>query len=125
DPAAALKAIAPLLDAQKEQEPVVIQAILSFSALSTEDDWFEYVGIFLDSDTVGMVKAAVEGLRRYNSARVMAALERKMRDDARLIRIAVVNALEGIGSDAVLPPLVEALAHKQIAVRNRAAEVLK
>src|SRR3989441_8884305 len=79
DPAAALKAIAPLLDAQKEQEPVVIQAILSFSALSTEDDWFEYVGIFLDSDTVGMVKAAVEGLRRYNSARVMAALERKMR----------------------------------------------
>jgi len=125
DPAAALKAIAPLLDAQKEQEPVVIQAILSFSALSTEDDWFEYVGIFLDSDTVGMVKAAVEGLRRYNSARVMAALERKMRAGPRLIRIAVLNALEGIGSDAVLPPLVEALAHKQIAVRNRAAEVLK
>src|SRR3989440_1317653 len=125
DPAAALKAIAPLLDAQKEQEPVVIQAILSFSALSTEDDWFEYVGIFLDSDTVGMVKAAVEGLRRYNSARVMAALERKMRAGPRLIRIAVLNALEGIGSDAVLPPLVEALAHKQIPVRNRAAEVLK
>src|SRR5437660_4753923 len=72
-----------------------------------------------------MVKAAVDGLRRYNSARVMAALERKMRAGPRLIRIAVLNALEGIGSDAVLPPLVEALAHKQIPVRNRAAEVLK
>src|SRR5439155_496684 len=74
DPAAALKAIAPLLDAQKEQEPVVIQAILSFSALASEDDWFEYVGIFLDSDTLAMVKAAVDGLRRFNSVRVMDAL---------------------------------------------------
>ncbi|TMA19068.1 MAG: PilT/PilU family type 4a pilus ATPase [Deltaproteobacteria bacterium] len=125
DPAAALKAIAPLLDAQKEQEAVVVQAILAFSALSTEDDWFEYVAIFLDSDTVGMVKAAVDGLRRFSSARVMAALERKMRAGPRVIRIAVLGALEAIGTDAVLPPLVDALAHKQIPVRNRAAEVLK
>ncbi|HEY4886177.1 MAG TPA: PilT/PilU family type 4a pilus ATPase [Myxococcales bacterium] len=125
DPAAALKALAPLLDAQKEQEPVVIQAILSFSALSTEDDWFEYVGIFLDSDTVGMVKAAVDGLRRFSSARVMATLERKMRAGPRAIRLAVLGVLEAIATDAVLPPLVEALAHKQIPVRNRAAEVLK
>src|SRR5919201_429923 len=125
DPAAALKAIAPLLDAQKEQEAVVVQAILAFSALSTEDDWFEYVGIFLDSDTVGMVKAAVDGLRRFSSARVMAALERKMRAGPRVVRIAVLGALEAIGTDAVLPPLVDALAHKQIPVRNRAGEVLK
>jgi twitching motility protein PilT len=125
DPAAALKAIAPLLDAQKEEEPVVVQAILAFSALSTEDDWFEYVGIFLDSDTVGMVKAAVDGLRRFTSTRVMAALERKMRAGPRVVRIAVLNALEAIGTDSVLPPLVDALAHKQIPVRNRAAEVLK
>ena len=125
DPAAALRAVAPLLDAQKQPEAVVIQAVLSFSALSTEDDWFEYVGIFLDSDSVGMVKAAVDGLRRFSSARVMATLERKMRAGPRVIRIAVLNALEAIGTDAVLPPLVEALAHKQIPVRNRAGEVLK
>src|SRR4051812_33227234 len=125
DPAAALKAIAPLLDAQKEQEAVVIQAILSFSALSSEDDWFEYVGIFLDSDTVGMVKAAIDGLRRFTSARVMAALERKMRAGPRGIRLAVLNALEAIATDAVLPPLVDALAHKQLPVRTRAGEVLK
>src|SRR5207245_4556300 len=88
-------------------------------------DWFEYVAIFLDSDTVGMVKAAVDGLRRFSSARVMAALERKMRAGPRVIRIAVLGALEAIGTDAVLPPLVDALAHKQIPVRNRAAQVLK
>jgi twitching motility protein PilT len=125
DPAAALKAIAPLLDAQKESEPVVIQAILSFSAVCSEDDWFEYVGIFLDSDATGMVKAAVDGMRRFTSPRVMAALERKMRAGPRAIRLAVLNALEAIGTDAVLPPLVDALAHKQVPVRNRAGEVLK
>ncbi|HUJ24778.1 MAG TPA: PilT/PilU family type 4a pilus ATPase, partial [Myxococcales bacterium] len=125
DPAAALKAIAPLLDAQKEQEGVVIQAILAFSALAAEEDWFEYVGIFLDSDGIGMVKAAVDGLRRFSSTRVMIALERKMRAGPRAIRLAVLNALEAIGTDSVLPPLVDALAHKQLPVRNRAGEVLK
>ena len=125
DPAAALKVIAPVLDAQQQPEPVVIQGILSFSALCAEQDWFEYVGIFLDADLIGMTKAAVDGLRRFASARVIAALERKLRAGPRAIRLAVLNALEAIGTDAVLPPLVDALAHKQIPVRNRAAEVLK
>lgn len=125
DPASALKVIAPILNAQTEPEPVVVQAILSFSALCAEEDWFEYVGTFLDSDVTVMVKAAVDGLRRFSSPRVIAALERKMRSGPRLIRLAVLNALEAIATDAVLPPLVDALAHKQIAVRGRAAEVLK
>ena len=125
DPAAALKVIAPVLDAQQQPEPVVIQGILSFSALCAEEDWFEYVGIFLDAESVGMVKAAVDGMRRFSSARAIAALERKLRAGPRTIRLAVINALEIIGTDVVLPPLVEALGHKQIPVRNRAAEVLK
>jgi twitching motility protein PilT len=125
DPAAALKVIAPLLDAQQQEEPVVIQGILSFSNLCAEEDWFEYVAIFLDADSVGMTKAAVDGLRRFSSARVIAALERKLRAGPRPIRLAVLNALEVIGTDAVLPPLVDALGHKQIPVRNRGAEVLK
>ena len=125
DPAGALKIIAPVLDAQQQQEPVVIQGILSFSALCAEEDWFEYVGIFLDAESVGMVKAAVDGLRRFSSSRVIAALERKLRAGPRAIRLAVLGALEAIGTDAVLPPLVDALGHKQIPVRNRGAEVLK
>ena len=125
DPAGALKTIAPVLDAQQQQEPVVIQGILSFSALCAEEDWFEYAGIFLDAESVGMVKAAVDGLRRFSSTRVIAALERKLRAGPRAIRLAVLNALEAIGTDAVLPPLVDALGHKQIPVRNRGAEVLK
>src|SRR5438445_11611888 len=72
-----------------------------------------------------MVKAAVDGLRRFNSVRVMAALERKMRAGPRIIRIAVLSALAAIGSDAVLPPLVETLAHNQAPLRLRAAVLVK
>src|SRR5260221_9238559 len=124
-PAVALKVLAPVLNAQQHAEQVVIQAILPFAAVCAEEDGFEHVGIFPDADGVGMVKAAVDGLRRFSSARVIAALERKMRAGPRAIRLAVLNALEAIGTDVVLPPLVDALGHKQIPVRNRAAEVLK
>jgi twitching motility protein PilT len=37
----------------------------------------------------------------------------------------VLNTLEAIASDAVLPPLISALGHSHVAIRNRAAEVLK
>ena len=123
DPSSALKAIVPAFDGQPE--PVVAQAITSFSALCTEDDWFEYVARFLDPDSVVLVKAAVDALRRWSSPRVIGALERKLRAGPRAIRVAVLAGLEAIATDDVLPPLVTALAHPQIQVRTRAGEVLQ
>ncbi len=123
DPASALKAIVPALDGQPE--PVVAQAIASFSALCTEDDWFEYVARFLDADSLQLAKAAVDSLRRFCSLRVIGALERKLRAGPRVIRLAVLAGLEAIATDDVLPPLVTALSHAQIPVRTRAAEVLQ
>ena len=124
DAPAALKSIASVLEAS-QPEPVCTQAILSFGALAAEEDWFEYVGPFLDADALALMKAAVDSLRRFQSPRAIAALERKMRAGPRVLRLAVLNALEAIGTDVVLPALVEALGHKQLPVRNRAAEVLK
>src|SRR5438445_10134304 len=123
DPAGALRVIATALNEQPE--PVTLQAIVSFAQLCSEEDYWEFVARFLDVDAVGLAKAAVEGLRRFTSPRAMGALERKMRAGPRAIRLAVLNTLEVIGTDAVLPPLVDALGHRQIPVRNRAAEVLK
>jgi HEAT repeat protein len=122
DPASALKAIVPALDGQPE--PVVGQAIASFSALCTEDDWFEYVGRFLDHGSVPLVKAAVDGLRRFSSMRVIGALERKLRAGPRAIRLSVLSCLEVIATDDVLPALVTALSNQQIQVRTKAGEVL-
>ncbi|TMK95459.1 MAG: PilT/PilU family type 4a pilus ATPase [Actinobacteria bacterium] len=123
DPAAALKVIATALDGQPE--PVMLQAVASFAQLCSEEDYWEFVSRFLDAEAVGLAKAAVEGLRRFSSPRAIAALERKMRAGPRAIRLAVLNTLEVIGTDTVLPPLVDALGHRQMPVRNRAAEVLK
>jgi len=123
DPAAALKVIATALDGQPE--PVMLQAVASFAQLCSEEDYWEFVSRFLDAEAVGLAKAAVEGLRRFSSPRAIAALERKMRAGPRAIRLAVLNTLEVVGTDAVLPPPVDALGHRQMPVRNRAAEVLK
>jgi len=123
DPAAALKVIAGALDGQAE--PVTLQAIASFGQLCSEEDYWEFVSRFLESESIGLAKAAVEGLRRFVSPRSIAALERKLRAGPRAIRLAVLNTLEAIGTDAVLPPLVDALGHAHVAVRNRAAEILK
>ena len=123
DPASALKVIATALDGQAE--PVLVQAILSFGALCSEDDYFEYIHPFVDFESIGVAKAAIDGLRRFSSMRVVNTLERKLRSGPRTLRLAVLSCLEAIATDDVLPALVEALGHKQIAVRNRAGEVLQ
>ena len=118
DPALALKAIIPALSGQPE--PVLTQAIISFSTLCSEDDYWEYAGRFLESGALSPVRAAVDGLKRFRSPRTISALERRLLAGPRGIRLAVLNTLEAIGTDEVLPPLVEALGHKQVPVRSRA-----
>jgi twitching motility protein PilT len=121
-PSAALRAIVPGL-ADKDDK-VVGQAVASFSALAGEDAYFEYIEPFLETDNLNLVKIAVLGLSRFCSPRVILALERKFRSGPSAIRSEVLSVLEKIGNDEVLPPLVEALGHKEVAVRNRAGEIL-
>lgn len=54
----------------------------------------------------------------------MRALRRKLHSGPNIVRMDVLHTLEQIADDAVLPPLVEALGHKDAAIRNRAGEVL-
>ncbi len=105
-------------------DKVVTQATLSFSNLCTENDYFEYIAPLLDSLNVATVQAAVQGLNRFNSPRVIVALGRKLRAGPNLIREEVLKTLEAIGQDEVLPLLVDALASTQASVRNQAAEIL-
>ena len=119
---AALKAILPALESENDR--VLMQAVLSFSSLCSEEDYFEYIGSFLNSSNPNIVKSAVSGLKRFSSPRVFASLERKLRSGPNLVRMEVLTVLEEIGDDTVLPPLVVALGHKQMSVRNRAGEVL-
>jgi twitching motility protein PilT len=122
DTTTALKVLTGVLSDPSEQ--VVVRAIGCFGALCTEDEWFETLLPSLDASNVNMVRAAVDSLRRFGSPRVVTALERKMRVGPNLIRFAVLDTLMAIGTDEVLPALVEALGHKQVVIRTRAGEVI-
>ncbi|MCP4600055.1 MAG: hypothetical protein GY847_05870, partial [Proteobacteria bacterium] len=121
-PSAALRVIASLFEDKNEK--IVIQAIFSFSNLASEDAFYEYVEPFLDSENLNYIKAAVSGLANYCSPRVISLLERKLRSGPNIIRVEVLTALENIGNDEVLPSLVEALGHDQVAIRNQAGSIL-
>jgi twitching motility protein PilT len=123
DPAAALKAVTEAL--ADASESVVAAAIAGVSALASEDDYFAHVVPLLESRSPAVVRAGVSGLRAYGSPRSVKVLARKLRSGPHVVRLAVLDALEAIGTSDVLPPLVEALGHTQLAVRARASEVLK
>jgi len=105
-------------------EAVVIDAISAYSALCTEPQYFETLARFLDNESPAVVAAAVAGLQRFDSARAVQALERKLLDGPTSVRLAVLATMEAIGSDLIVPGLVEALAHRDLTVRTRAAEIL-
>ena len=105
-------------------EAVVIDGVNAYASLCTEDQYFETLARFLDNDSPSVVTAAVGGLHRFDSARTVAALERKLGDGPTSVRLAALAAMEAIGSDAVVPGLVETLGHRTLNVRTKAAEVL-
>ncbi|MBS2021982.1 MAG: PilT/PilU family type 4a pilus ATPase [Deltaproteobacteria bacterium] len=123
DVATALKALVGVL--QTETGEPMLGAIAAFASLCTEEDFWEFIGPILEAEPMAPAKAAIEAVRRFNSPRTIAALEKRMRLGPRALRLAVLNTLEAIGTDDVLPPLIEALSHKQLPVRTRAAEVLQ
>jgi twitching motility protein PilT len=105
-------------------EAVLIEAIGAYAALCSEEQYFERVERFLDDGSPSVMVAAVAGLARFASPRAILALERKLREGPTSVRLAVLETLEVIGSEEILPTLVEALAHRNLNVRTRAAEIL-
>ncbi|HVE84961.1 MAG TPA: PilT/PilU family type 4a pilus ATPase, partial [Myxococcales bacterium] len=100
------------------------QTITAFCRLCSEDDYFVAVAPFLDAEEPEVVKAAVEGLQRFPSARAVAALERRLRAGPNAIRLSIIGALEAMGTDDAVPALVGALGHSQASIRGRAGEAL-
>ena len=118
----AIKAIGAALGHAMER--VAMQAVASFGALCSEDEYFESLGPILDSKSLSMVRAAIDAIHRFASPRAMAMLSRKLHAGPNVIRMAVLGAAEAMGNDQVLPLVIEGLNFKKIDVRQRAAEVL-
>jgi twitching motility protein PilT len=108
-----------------DHEPQVVSAaITSFCAFCPEANYFKSIAPFLDSPDLHLVKAAVHGLRRFDSPRSIQALERAYRMGPSSIRLTAIDTAEALESDSALGLLVEALGHANIKVRNRAADAL-
>jgi twitching motility protein PilT len=118
----ALEALAVLLEDQ--DEGVVLGVIQSFSGLASFDEWLDHVGPCLDSPRQPVVLAAVRGLRGYEGAPVVALLRGKLKTSPKVVRLAVLDTLEAMASDMVLPAVVDALEDRLLEVRTRAADVL-
>jgi twitching motility protein PilT len=119
---AALEAITPAFS--DTSEPVVLEGIAAFASLCDEDGYFATLAPFLQSTNPAVAAAAVAGLHRHDSPRAVEALERKLYEGPTTVRLAVLAAMEAMASDSVVPGLVEALSHRTLNVRTRAAEVL-
>jgi twitching motility protein PilT len=105
-------------------ERIVCVAITTLAVLCDETLFVEYIEPFKNTQSLPLVRAIVEALRNYKSNTAIEWLGRKLRLGPNAIRLAVLGSLEAIGSDEVVPMLVDALKHPQLVVRNRAAEAL-
>ncbi|MEZ4393982.1 MAG: PilT/PilU family type 4a pilus ATPase [Polyangiales bacterium] len=122
DHAAAVEAINVAMEDPDER--VISAGVDALAAVAPEEDFFRAVAPLLERSSIPLGKAVVEALRRYESPRAVDYLQRRFRAGPNAIRYAVVDSLEAIGTDAVLPALVEALTFKQITVRDRASKAL-
>jgi twitching motility protein PilT len=117
---AARAAVALAIDDQAMAGP----AIEALAALSTEEQFFDLLGEKVESVRQQQLVAIISSMKRYSSGRVIEFLTRKFRLGPNPIRFAILDALEGVASEATLPLFLEALSTHRIDVRLRAAEVL-
>jgi twitching motility protein PilT len=106
---------------ESADERVVTAAIEAVGALASEDEFFAIIGASLDSPRLDVVVAAVRGLGRHRSPRVVQALQRKLREGPNAVRVAVVEAAQALATPEALNLLVDALGYTHIQVRTRAA----
>ena len=105
-------------------ERVLVQVIVAFAAVASEQEFLDRVGEKLDARNPLIAKATLDGLKRFRSQGAIQLIAQRMRKGPNVVRLAAIDALETIATDDVIPPLVEALEHRQIVVRTRAADAL-
>ncbi len=109
---------------EDSDERVVAHAIAALSAVSSEDDYFRLLGPRLESPSATIVKAILEGLKRFKSDRTVEYLANLFLSGPNSIRLLVLDAFAGLADEKVVPHLVEALTHRNVAVRTKASEVI-
>jgi twitching motility protein PilT len=105
-------------------DAVAIRAVAEFPSLADEGRYFDHAVPLVATRGPAVGRAVLEGLRRFPSSRSVDVLRRALRTGPNVLRFAALEVLEAIATNDVLEPLVEALGHRQLAVRTRAGEAL-
>jgi len=110
---------------QDSTERVMLEAITTFGALADEPQFLDRMAINLMSENAIVVRATLGAMSRFSSPRVLRLLMKHFRMGPKSVRIAVIETVEQIGTQQMLPILIEALTHKQLDVRMRGAQALE
>ncbi len=121
-PRKALETIAPCL--HDEHLQIVVEAIRAYGQLAPEDEFYGMVGeYFVPGADQRHQMAAIRCLGQFRTRRTVLELHRIFRVANITIREAVIEILEEIGSDEVLPLIVDAMGDEVLSVRNKALAV--
>jgi len=128
---AALRVLQPLL--KDAHESIAIAAAIAIGQIASEADYHAMLVPFVDGKNLKVAGTIIEGLKRFPTARTAELLERKLVSGPNVLRLACLSAVEnavilpqniGADLDPLLGVVVAALGHGQIAVRNKAGEVM-
>ncbi len=106
-------------------EDVRAAAIQSFGGACSEDEYFDELARFLESEDTRLVKAALLPLARFSSPRVFRTLEYKFAEGPNAVRLVSLQLLEKIGTDDSLPLLVDGISFNDVAIQGEAVRVLR
>lgn len=121
-PMIAVRALA--IAARDPVESVASAAVAALAAVASEADYLPAAAALIDGKNLRLATAALDGLKRFPSARTAAVLERRLLVGPQTLRFTALAVIEAAQADAFLGPLVKALGHPHLAVRKRAGDVM-
>lgn len=102
---------------------VVAQAITALGTLEAEDFW-TLCEPHIEGRGLEVTRAFLAQAAKRPGPQAAAFLRDRFREGPKAIRLAILEAIEGSAADAFLPILIEALSHRDVAIRSRAAHAL-
>ncbi|HEY1097474.1 MAG TPA: hypothetical protein VGF99_01045, partial [Myxococcota bacterium] len=128
----AQRMLLPLL--RDPHESIAIAAAIAIGQISNEDEYHALLVPLVEGKNLKLAGTIIEGLKRFPSERSAEVLDRKLVSGPNVLRLACLSAVENAAQalkagavveiDAFVGVVVGAMGHPQIAVRNKAVEVM-
>lgn len=104
---------------------VLSRCVKALAIIGPEQKFFEQAGPMLVSTNADVVRTVLEAVAHFKSQRTIDLLRRKLHQGPNQVRLTVLEVLEEIGTDDVVPILVDALSSRHVLVRSTSAKMLQ